>query len=110
MLRIHMFDSFRMMLRLKLISWGKFRFYFHENEIPILKNNYKNLRNFHINFLIIADKIEIFDLYKIDKHSDVSLKPFGIYDSALNISVPEMWERRIDMEGHHLRLLRLILF
>lgn len=71
--------------------------------IWLILNEYKNLRNSYIDFLIIADKIEIFDIYKIGKNSEVSLKPFGIYDSSLKISMPEMWERRVDMEGHHLR-------
>ena len=65
--------------------------------------NIKTYENRTSIFLIIADKIEIFDIYKIGKNSEVSLKPFGIYDSSLKISMPEMWERRVNMEGHHLR-------
>ena len=42
-------------------------------------------------------------MYKIAINSSVLLKPFGEFDSALFIPIPEMWERRSDMQGHHFR-------
>ena len=49
------------------------------------------------------DRIQIFDLYKIGSKVEVSIKPFGVFSSNLSIPTPEMWERRANMEGYHLR-------
>ena len=54
-------------------------------------------------FITDNDKIQIFDLYKIGSKMEVSIKPFGVFISNLVVPTPEMWERRANMEGYHLR-------
>ena len=50
------------------------------------------------------DSAKIYDAYKIGPDSQITLKSFGEFiDGNLIVPTPEMWERRADMEGHHLR-------
>ena len=47
--------------------------------------------------------MHIFDMYKIGNDTDVSIKLFGEFNSNLSVPIPEMWQRRENMEGYHLR-------
>lgn len=42
-------------------------------------------------------------MYKIGNDTDLSIKSFGEFNSNLSVSTPEMWQRRDNMEGCHLR-------
>ena len=53
--------------------------------------------------MIDDDKLLIFDMYKIGNGTKLSMKLFGVFNSNLSITTPEMWERRANMEGYHLR-------
>ena len=55
------------------------------------------------NFITDNDRMQIFDMYKIGSDKEVSIKPFGVFNSNLSVPIPEMWERRENMEGYHLR-------
>ena len=55
-----------------------------------------------------ANRINLFDMYKIGDTTDVSLKTFGEVDSSLSVPLPEMWDRRSDMEGYPLRYKNII--
>ena len=47
--------------------------------------------------------MHIFDMYKIGNDTDVSIKLFGEFSLNLSVPIPEMWQRRENMEGYHLR-------
>ena len=42
-------------------------------------------------------------MYKIGVDTDVSMKSFGEFNSNLSVPIPEIWQRRENMEGYHLR-------
>ena len=48
----------------------------------------------------------IYDIYKIDERSDVvETVKFGEWDPLLGLTIAEenIWKRRSDLKGHHLR-------
>ena len=80
----------------------------NESTMAALLNRALTRYNTNVFCYTIVDNrtIEIYDVYKISINLNTILKKFGSWniEQGLLVSDPDVWSRRVSLEGHHFRI------